>query len=108
MKYQIEILTNKIVGTFENYQDVEPWEIDENIFKILSGENDYLTLNDSLEWTTDKNKINNELLAIDKEFGNRYIRDFALNNPTAVHNIAYNKIKTAEEQASTLRGLLNK
>ena len=107
MKYQIEISTNKIVGIFENYQDIESWGIDKNIYNILCNENDYLTLNDSLEWTTDKNKINNELLAIDKEFGNRYIRDFALNNPTAVHNIAYNKIKTAEEQASTLRGLLN-
>ena len=51
--------------------------------------------------------IYSKLSEIDKEFGNRYIRDFALNNQTAVHDIAYQKIQTAESEAANLRKLLS-
>ena len=105
MKYQIDKATKQILGTYENNQDVESWGLDKDIYEIMTGD-DLMTLNESLEWIPDKNKINQRFSDIDKEFGNRYIRDFALNNSTAVHDIAYQKIQTAESEAVNLRKLL--
>lgn len=104
MKYQIEKLTNKIVTIYEDSFDTT--EYNENIYYFMHGDK-YMTLNESLEWIPDKDKINKRLSEIDREFGNRYIRDFAINNPSAVHNIAYQKIEAAEAEAANLRKLYN-
>ena len=103
MKYQINKITKEILGVFEDNQDVESWiPCNHEIMQC----DDFMTLNELLEWIPDKDKINKRLSEIDREFGNRYIRDFALNDPTSVHSVAFQKIETAESEAVNLRKLL--
>lgn len=78
MKYQIEIKTNKIVGVFQDSQDVETWNYNKDIY-IIKQSNIFFDIGDVFEETDEKLadsiRQQRDFTLVDKYFMTQFYRE---------------------------------